>query len=217
MKRFAASLVLAAALLGSTLAGTALGQDSDSPQILEEDSNSSRIFDEDFNTPQNFASPQARDSWGNRDRNGYSWGQGRFNRANLEGRWVADDRSANHRSDRGDFRYGRGLRGTLLPDFIRIDQRPTRVRIADVRNRPLQRIMIGGKFDSRYGNRAAFGSDYLSGRWRGHTLVVEHMGRRGATITQTFTLDNRGRSLVVRTFREGRGPRMQSTTVYHRA
>lgn len=211
MKRIAAVLALAAALLGSTLAGTALGQVSNPEQ--------------DFDSPRVYGAPQGQDayrgdgSWNDRDRNSNGWGRGRFNHANLEGRWVADNRSANYRSDRRDFR-GNGARGILLPEVIRIDQRPTMVRIADSRHRPLQRIMIGGKFDSRYGDQSGIRPDYLLGHWRGRTLVVEHnTGPRGAAVTQTFTLENRGRSLVVRTRREGWGRTgtIEFTTVYHRA
>ncbi|HEY2924932.1 MAG TPA: hypothetical protein VGJ98_08205 [Candidatus Eisenbacteria bacterium] len=217
MKRFAAVLALAAALLGSTLAGTALGQDSDAPQDLA----SPQAFSPTQDGNDSWAKDSYRDdgSWNGRDRNGRGWGQGRFHLSNLEGRWVADDRSANYRSDRRDFR-GRGvMSGMLLPDFIRIDQRPSMVRIADSRNRPLQRIMIGGKFDSRYGNQYGSRPDYLTGRWRGRTLVVEQTGPRGAAITQTFALENRGRTLVVRTSREGFGRRgtIEFSTFYHRA
>ena len=89
------------------------------------------------------------------------------------------------------------------------------VRIADSRNKALQLIMLGGKFDSRYrGDKL----DYVSGRWRGSTLVVERSTQRGATVTQTFALENRGRTLVVRTRREGFGPRtMEITSTYRRA
>jgi hypothetical protein len=49
-------------------------------------------------------------------------------------------------------------------------------------------------------------------------LVVERSTPRGGTITQTFALENRGHSLVVRTKREGFGPRtFEITTTYHRA
>ena len=216
MKRLAASLVTAAALLGSSLAGTALGQDTNAQGM--------------FGAPKTF---DAQQGWGDRsdndqwdqaqwdwdrsgqDRNGSNWGSTRGRFAPLEGRWIMDDRAADFRSDRGDFR-GRGpMRQILLPGRIQIDQRPNMVRIADSRNHALQLIMLGGKFDSRYrGDRL----DYVSGRWHGSTLVVERSTQRGATITQTFALENRGRTLVVRTRREGFGPRtMEITSTYRRA
>ena len=207
MKRLAASLVTAAALLGSSLAGTALGQDTNAQGM--------------FGAPKTF---DAQQGWGDQrggnsgqDRNGFDWGsnRGRFDKAILEGRWVMDDQAGDFRSDRGDF-HGRGpMRQILLPGRIQIDQRPNMVRIADSRNHALQLIMLGGKFDSRYrGDKL----DYVSGRWRGSTLVVERSTQRGATVTQTFALENRGRTLVVRTRREGFGPRtMEITSTYRRA
>jgi hypothetical protein len=199
MKRITTGLTLATALLGFTLAGTALGQTSN------------KLDGYDAPEAQSYRGQQDRgDSWGR-------WGQGhgRFNRATLDGRWVADNRSADTRNG-GFGGYGGfgGIRDMLLPGLIEIDQHPRMVKIEDARNHVLQQIMIGGRFDPR--GR----SDLLVGHWDGPmTLVVERMGPRGAKLTQTFSLENRGRSLVVRTSRDGRGPRgnVQFTTVYHRA
>ncbi len=178
MKRIATGLALAAALLGSTVAGTALAQ-SYNPQRGQDD------------------------SW--RQRNA---------RTSIEGRWVADNRSTDTGRDRGDFRGRAGMGGTILPEFIRIDQQPSLVRISDRRNHTLQEILVGGRF----GQRVRPDADLL-GHWRGTTLVVEQTGRRGATITQSFSLEDRGRKLVVHTRREGRGPRgtMEFSTIYRRA
>ena len=242
MKRLAASLVAAAALLGSNLAGPALGQDTNALGVVpapktfdaqqgwgdrsdQDRSGQDRYRGDDSNWDSDRSDQnRSRGDDSGWDRNGSSWGSNRdrSDRAILEGRWIADDREADFRSDRGDFR-GRGpMRQILLPDRIRIDQKPSMVRIADSKNRALQLIMLGGKFDSRRGDR--FDSspggkrDYLSGRWRGSTLVVERSTPRGATITQTFALENRGRTLVVRTRREGFGPRtMEITSTYRRA
>ena len=124
MKRFAAPLAIAAALLGWTLAGTAFGQDSNVPN----DADSPQA--QTFHSPQNQGDAWSQDpygqdgqdqnrqdryrgdgSWNGGNQSGSGWGQsgsgwgfghGRFNRANLEGRWVADDRSADYRSNRGD-------------------------------------------------------------------------------------------------------------------
>jgi len=247
MKRLAASLVTAAALLGSTLAGTALGQDTNAqgalgaPQAFnaqkgwDDQSDQARYRGEDSGWDQDGSnrgsdrndSNQGWDRNGSNqgsDRNDSNWGsnRGRFDKAILEGRWIADERAFDNRSDRGGFR-GRGpMREMLLPDRIRIDQKPSMVRIADSRNHVLQLIMLGGKFDSQRGGEADYRhggrADYLSGWWRGSTLVVERSGQRGATITQTFALENRGRTLVVRARREGFGPRtMEITSTYRRA
>jgi hypothetical protein len=211
MKRLTASLVAAAALLGSTLAGTALAEDSNVQGAL----GASRAF----NAQQGWNDRSDQDRYGRDsdwDRNEPNWGsdRGRFDNTILKGRWVADHRAADFRSDRGVFRGNGPMREILLPDFIRIDQKPSMVRIADSRNHALQQIMLGGKFNSRQRGKA----DYLLGRWRGSTLVVEHSMSRGATITQTFALENRGRTLVVKTRREGFGPRtMEVTSTYRRA
>ena len=197
-------MTLAAALLGSTLAGTAFGQDYNSQRDRQ-----------DYNAPPDNGPPQDYNTPGRSDgqRNGPGWGHNRWNRTGLEGQWVADDRGADSRFDRGDFRGG--MRGVQLPGNIRIDQRPNAVRITDSRNHVLQHIMIGGRFDPRDDGR----SEYLVGHWRGPTLVVERTGFRGATITQTFSLENRGRTLVVRTRRDpvGRGPTTEFSIVYRRA
>lgn len=206
MKRLAASLVAAAALLGSTLAGSALGQDTNAQGALGAQA---------FNAQQGWSDQSDQDRYRGEE-SAPNWGsnRGRFDKNILEGRWVTDDRAADYRSDRGVFR-GRGpMREILLPDFIRIDQKPSLVRIADKKNNALQLIMLGGKFNNRQSKNA----DYLLGRWHGSTLVVERSMPRGATITQTFALENRGRTLVVRTSREGHGSRtMEITSTYHRA
>lgn len=186
MKRLVLSLATAAALLGPTLAGTALAQDFPSQ-----------------------AAPNRNPAFHAQNHEG--WNRGRFGRKDLDGRWVADNHG-------GDARGGRGMMWQmLLPDLIFIDQRPSMLRITDQRNQPLQTIMLGGKFDSRHG----YGNDrpdYLFGRWEGSMLVVERPTPRGGTITQTFSLENRGHTLVVTTKREGQGPRtFEITTTYRRA
>lgn len=216
------NLVFAAviALVGAALAGTALAQ---TPQA----GNQGPAF---FNAQQ-----YGRGGDFGRNHDGRDWGsqRERFRAMDLDGRWVSDDRDANTGWDRNDFR-GRGpMRGVRLPDVIRIDQQPWRVMIADGRNHPLQLVMLGGKFDSWHGGDRP---DYLTGDWNGRTLVVEHPMPRG-TITQTFSLQNHGATLVVTTRREGFGGRygrdaygrdgydrdgfgsraMEVTTTYHRA
>jgi hypothetical protein len=261
MKQFAASLVAAAALLGSTLAGTALAQDTRvkvaSPQAYDAQQGRNDQSNQDRNGNQGWNDQSNQDRSGNqgwndqsnqdrsgnqgygnqgygnqgsgRDQNGYNrGGRGRFDKNILEGSWAADNQGTNYRSDRGN--YGGNYRGNygghgpmreiMLPDFIRIDQKPSMVRISDSRNQALQLIMLGGKFNSgRGGNLSGRGGnlDYVQGSWHGSTLVVERSTGRG-TITQTFALQDRGRTLVVRTRREGNGPRtMEITSTYHRA
>jgi hypothetical protein len=218
MKRFVAGLALAAALLGSSFAGTALAQESNPP--MQYDSRGDQNAPRDHNAPQNPGDSWRQDAYQNPntgDNSRNSWGRRRDRSANatFEGRWVADNRSTNYRPDRS---RGRGGMGALLPEFIRIDQRPSMVRISDRRNQTLEEIMVGSRFDPRNGSNSDR-QGYLIGRWRGSTLVVESTGPRGAAMTQSFALEDRGRTLVVRTRREGRGPRgtMEFSTVYRRA
>lgn len=209
MKRLAAGLSLAAALLASTYAGVAMAQNYGT----QRDNTSQR----DNASQGDYGTSRDRGSWG-RDRN-------RFQGVNLDGRWVAEGREADFSPDRGDFRGG-GMRGMLLPGVISIDQRPSMVRVSDARHRTLQDILIDQRFDPRDQGRfdprsdqGRFDPQNLSGHWRGSTLVVESTGPRGATITQTFALENRGRTLVVRTKREGwnSARAVEFTKVYHRA
>ena len=207
MKRFVAGLALAAALLGSTFAGTALAQ-SYNAQRGQDDS----WRQDGYQNP--VPGDNSRNGPGDNSPNGWSRNRDRSARVNLEGRWVADNRSMDYSPDRGDVRGRGGMSGAFLPQFIRIDQKPSMVRISDSRNRMLEEILVGGRFDPRTDRR-----DYVLGRWRGSTLIVERTGPRGARITQTFALEDRGRTLVVRTRREGSGPRgtMEFSTVYRRA
>jgi len=201
------NLVLAAviALVSAALAGTALAQ-------VPQDANQGPAF---FNAQQ-----YGRGGDFGRNHEGRDWGsqRERFRAMDLDGRWVSDDRDANAGWDRNDFR-GRGpMKGVRLPDVIRIDQQPSRVKIADGGNHLLQLVLLGGKFDSRnFGDRP----DYLTGSWNGRMLVVEHPMPRG-TVTQIFALQNHGTTLVVKTRREGFGGgfgsrTMEVTTTYHRA
>ncbi|HXF59104.1 MAG TPA: hypothetical protein VN539_04705 [Candidatus Saccharimonadales bacterium] len=198
MKRMNLVLAAVAALLGTALAGSASAQDVNAFQSA--------------GSPSVFSAQQyGRGGDYGRDHDNQGWGDhGRFRAGTLDGRWMADDRNANFGGN------GRGMmRDLQLPDLINIDQKPNMVKIMDRRNRSLQVIMLGGKFDSRHGGDRP---DYATGRWNGSTLVVQHTGPRGAAITQTFALQNRGRTLVVKTRREGFGPRtIEVTNTYHRA
>jgi hypothetical protein len=196
------NLVLAAviALVSAALAGTALAQ------VPQAQTQSPAFNAQQYGRGGDFGQ--------NHDGTGWNSQRERFRAMDLDGRWVADGRDGNAGWDRSDFR-GRGpMKGVRLPDVIRIDQQPSRVKIADGGNHLLQLVMLGGKFDSRHGGDRP---DYLTGSWNGRTLVVQHPMPRG-DVTQTFALVNRGTTLVVKTRREGFGPRtMEVTTTYHRA
>ena len=204
-------LTAAAALLISPLGGTALAQDFEAQaQTFVQQQQYGRGGDYEHRGGGSGGWGDDRGGWGD-DRGG--WGD-RFRAMTLEGRWVSDDRDADFGWNGGGFR-GRGpMGGVQLPYVINIDQRPNMVTIANRRNRTIQVIMLGGKFDRwNRGDRP----DYLNGRLYGSTLVVEHPMPHG-TVMQSFAFQDRGHTLVVKTRREGFGPRtMEFTTTYHRA
>ena len=202
-RRIAVGLALALALLGSAVAGTAMAQTPDPrPDAAAE---SWRTDDRD-------------DGAGNWNQQNNGWDQrngwGRRARADFQGRWVSVGRSIDSRPEQRDFRGRRALHGGFLPGYLRITQRSDMLRIADYDNRPLQQIIIASRYRSHDDGRG-----YLIGRWRGSKLEVERDGPRGSAIIQTFSLENRGRTLVIRTRREGGSSRpvAEFTSIYRRA
>jgi hypothetical protein len=128
----------------------------------------------------------------------------RFQRGDFEGRWLAQDRF--------DSNY-RGGRGVMLPDFLSIDQRRRLISIADGRNRVVQVIAIEDGFR---GMRQP--ATFLRGEIRGFQLVAHGTDGRGRQMTQTMTLRDRGRTMVVRTRLErGAGRTVVLEKVYQRA
>jgi hypothetical protein len=128
----------------------------------------------------------------------------RFQRADFEGRWQAQDRFGPN---------NRGGRGATLPDFLSIDQQRRLVSIADARNRVVQVIAIEDGFR---GNRNP--ATFLRGEIRGFQLVAHGTDGSGRQMTQTMTLKDRGRTMVVRTRLErGAGRTVVLEKVYHRA
>jgi hypothetical protein len=220
-RRIAVGLALALALLGSTVAGTAMAQAPDPRPDAASDprqnatDESWRADDQgdaggrrDNGRDQGY---DTRDQRNNRDR-GNGWGQKAV--ADFQGRWVSVGRPVDSRPEPRDFR-GRGpSQGGFLPGYLRISQRPGMLRIADYDNRPLQQIIIANRYRSRDD-----GGGYLIGTWRGSKLEVERDGPRGSTIIQTFSLENRGRTLVIHTRREGgrSRPVAELTSIYRRA
>ena len=96
------------------------------------------------------------------------------------------------------------------------------LRGTDVRTTSSDPKGITGGFSNETTNRSwsrGDGRGYLIGRWHGSKLEVERDGPRGTTIIQTFSLDNRGRTLVIHTRREGgwSRPVAEFTSIYRRA
>jgi hypothetical protein len=157
MKRIAASLVAVAALLGSSLAGTALGQDTNPEGVLA--------------APQAF---NAQQGWNDRsDRTATAmtrlgperiWGSGQGCFNILEG-WVADHGGGciyNRRAFRG-----RGPMGDVLLKSHSHDQKPSIVRSRT------RRTAAGDHARSQV-QLPQPRQPGLVGQWRGSTLVVRH-------------------------------------------
>lgn len=165
-----------------------------------------------------------QDKWWNpqtqgQENRGGRWNPGMMNRANFDGRWVAENRS--DLEDRGGngvgfhgHQGGWGAGMAMLPNFLHIDQQRRLVRVTDARNNPLQLISIDNGFRSERQD-----ATFLRGEIRGSQLVARGQDSRGRPMTQTMSLQDRGRTLVVRTQVErGHSGRMVSTEmVYHRA
>jgi hypothetical protein len=216
-RRIAVGLALALALLGSTVAGTAVAQGPDPRQNATDES---WRADHQGDAAGSWDKRDGYDAWDQRNGwdQGNGWGQrngwGRKALADFQGRWISVGRAADSRPGPRDFR-GRGpWQGGFLPGYLQISQRPGMLRIADYDNRTLQQIIIANRYRSPDDGRG-----YLIGRWRGSKLEVERDGPRGSTIIQTFSLENRGRTLVVQTRQEGGRSRWvgEFTNTYRRA
>jgi len=130
-----------------------------------------------------------------------------WNRAGFEGRWLSHDRYDSN--DRPGFQ-----RGAMLPDFLTIDQERRLISIADGRNNVLQTIALGN--GNGYWHQPA---GLLQGQIQGNQLFASGTDSRGRHMTQTMSLQNRGRTLVIHTQVErGRSGRLfQFDKVYQRA
>jgi hypothetical protein len=103
---------------------------------------------------------------------------------------------------RGPRMGGRGGQRLRLPDEIRIEQSEGFVTLEDSSGTAIREIATrGGSADS-----TSLPPDVprLLGQWKGDRLEVKHEDARGGTITETFSLDDKGRSLVLKTKIEGR-------------
>jgi hypothetical protein len=98
-----------------------------------------------------------------------------------------------------------------LPPLMRVTQTGSQLRIEDSDGTLVQEIGTNG--DSR-GTDAALSA----GQWKSGRLEVRREGRNGMTMVQTFSLEDQGRSLVVRTTspRSGSMPARDMKRVYRR-
>jgi len=130
---------------------------------------------------------------------------------NLEGRWREQATNGRNGQDFGQNDPNGGRR--MLPSFLQIDQNRGQVLIQDFRGRTLQTIQVAGR------QRWNQNPDVLMGQYRGGALEVHRTTPSGAQITRTFSVQNRGRTLVIHTqIDNGRsGRNLEFDRVYHRA
>ena len=191
MKRtIAVSLALAVALLGTGVPSLVSAQDYGRGQDYGRD--------QDYGRGQDYGRDQ---DYGNR-----GWGD---RMANLEGRWIA---RRGYNLPASYSRWSANAREIALPPRMVIDQRRNVIRVENFRGHVVQQIVVGGR-------RAYRDDDYVYGQWRGSKLMTVREGYGDARIIQTFSLSNRGRTLVVYTRRDAPGTRNDAefTNVYQRA
>lgn len=102
----------------------------------------------------------------------------------------------------GDRTGGEGGRPTRLPDVLRIQQSAGFLRLEDSLGTAVREIVTrGGPADT---TGLPPGVPRVVGRWKGDRLELKREDGRGGTITETYSLEDHGRSLVLKTKFEGR-------------
>ena len=100
---------------------------------------------------------------------------------------------------RGGRRFGgRGGRRGMLPERMTTERVGSTLRFEDEQGNVLEEIGPG----SRSANREGGPQHAMRSAWKGDVLQIERSGERGA-MTQTFQLEDGGRTLVVQTKRPG--------------
>lgn len=89
-----------------------------------------------------------------------------------------------------------------LPATLRVAQSAEAVVLEDSLGTALQAILIDGA-PTGPGDLAASVPRY-TGEWKGNRLEVKHTDDRGSKITEVYTLEDKGRSLELKTKVEGR-------------
>jgi len=110
-----------------------------------------------------------------------------------------------------------GARRTVpLPEVIHITETPTLVSFEDSTGVVLQEITtLNGAPDTQAHSP---GVPVIAGSWNDQALEVSRTGGRGMTMTQTYTLEGGGRTLVVQSaFTGGDGERREFKRVYERS
>jgi hypothetical protein len=109
-----------------------------------------------------------------------------------------------------------GPRPVRLPDLIHVTQTATIASFEDSTGAVVQEITtLGDEADTL---AHAPGAVVLNGQWKGEKLEVQRQGPRGGKMTQTFTLEGKGNTLVIHTKIESSGdmPAREFKRVYQR-
>src|SRR5207253_9344593 len=104
----------------------------------------------------------------------------------------------------------------FLPDVFRIDGDRDALRIEDENGAIMADVTMDN--DTQYGSYSGDNDRGARAHWiSDRRFEVERVGRYGRRVTQTFTLENRGRDLVVATQVERDGSTRMFTRYYERA
>jgi hypothetical protein len=95
-----------------------------------------------------------------------------------------------------------GGRMARLPDLVRIEEGATYVRLADSTGTAIEEIATLG--DDADTTSLPPEVPRLIGQWKGDRLEVKHDNGRGGKITETYSLEDKGRALVLKTKVEAR-------------
>ena len=86
------------------------------------------------------------------------------------------------------------VRPTRLPDLLRVTQTPVTVSFEDSTGTVIQEIAaVPAEADTLPHTP---GADHLSGQWKGDKLVIKRTGPRDSKITETISLQDKGKTLL---------------------
>ncbi len=95
-----------------------------------------------------------------------------------------------------------GGRMMRMPDLVRIEEGEAFVRLADSTGTAIEEIATRGEDADTTSLPPEV--PRLIGQWKGDRLEVKHDNGRGGKITETYSLEDKGRTLVLKTKVEGR-------------
>ncbi|HYQ89966.1 MAG TPA: hypothetical protein VEU09_10120 [Candidatus Binatia bacterium] len=116
----------------------------------------------------------------------------------------------------GDPSMSAAGRPVRLPDLMHVTQSPVVVSFADSSGTVLREVAdVPAEADTL---PHAPGAEHLSGQWKGSKLVIQRTGPRDSKITETISLENKGKSLQIDTKIESGGerPSREFKRVYNR-